>query len=881
MRRAVSWSARAAFAVTIFLLILAVLRWTPVYAEPPWDVRALPLFPPALLLAIVAALFGGECPARSARSLRPVILGLLVVAASLALVVRLRPPAGIPGVVFDPGGEVGRLPPGPVDVTGPDLRHLPAVRKWTFRWDGSLRAPETGTYRLWAAGRGELEVTLDGWPVLRGAGEPLRAGADVPITRGEHRIEVRHQRVGPGPRLKLGWTRPARDGRPHGRQEVIPPRFLGAETSSWLWRLTDALAFVLAALSAALAWLIPWDRARRLPSPAPISAKEVGFSLAGHAALVVLMSWPLVKDLAGSGVMDRPDGRLNAWIMAWDVQALLHQPARLFDAPIFHPLPDALAFSENLLVPAVLAAPAILLDGPVLGYNLVLLLSMILSGLGAQLLVRRASGDRLAAFVGGAVFAVGSHRWIRLAHLHAQVSIFLPFALLALDHFWERRTLRRALLVGLLLALQGLSSVYLGAITALALLSAVVAGAFGGLRGRDLLRLLAALGLAALLLAPVARPYLRMRSFQGVEWSLEYVAAYATTLESYAAGGTRLYGPLTQKHLDPERVQDTLFPGLLPLVLGVTGLASAPRRYRAVALLASAAAVVFSLGPQTGVYRFLHDEVVLVRGVRALSRFSLIPVLALAVLTGFALAGRRWLRLASLALFLAESSNAPIRYAAAAPPSPAARWLAGQEGAVAYLPLGERDTQAMLEGVAHFRPLVNGDSGFVPRPYARAMELLEGPVSPDALRLLRAVGVRHVVAREDGDLPLLARFGEERVYEVPPGEAAREVVRRAAHASLWGPEGIRLDLGQAGPVGSVAFEVGDGDWVSRPRVEVSQDGRRWQDMEAWASLADATLSLMKEPRRGLGEVRFGPAHARFLRLDARLPARAGVLWVGP
>src|SRR6185436_3671255 len=130
---------------------------------------------------------------------------------------------------------------------------------------------------------------------------------------------------------------------------------------------------------------------------------------------VALMSWPLVLHPATQGVTDRPDGRLNAWILAWDVHALAHAPTRLFDAPIFHPLPDSLAFSENLIVPALLGAPALAAGGPVLGYNVVLLLSLVASGLGTQLLARRFTDDRLAAFVAGAFFAVGPHRWIRLA----------------------------------------------------------------------------------------------------------------------------------------------------------------------------------------------------------------------------------------------------------------------------------------------------------------------------------------------------------------------------------------------------------------------------------------------------------------------------------
>jgi hypothetical protein len=859
---------RAAFALDVALLVLAVLRWGPVYAEPPFPVRALPLAGPAVALGALVALTGRERPSLS---WRPFLFALLGCAVAVALLVALRPAAGLPAEVSDSAAVVGWLPAGPVEVNGPRLRELPSVRRWTFRWAGPLRVDEAGTYRLWAAGRGRVEVSLDGRPALRAEGEELKSGADLGLSAGEHRLEVVLQRTGPGPRLRLGWSH-------RGRDEMIPPRRLGPPSWRLGWRLTDLLALLVAGLVGVLVFVAPWDRPRDLPTPSPITRREVGLSLVGHALLVALMSWPLVLDPAHTGVIDRPDGRLNAWILAWDVHALAHPPTRLFAAPIFHPLPDSLAFSENLVLPAVLSAPFQLLGGPVLGYNAVLLLSMVVSGLGAQLLVRRVSGDHFAAFVGGAMFAVGAHRWIRLAHLQAQVTIFLPFTLIALDRFWVKRTLRRALLVGVTVALQALSSIYLGAVTALAVCAAAATGLLAGLKARELVRLAAGGALAALLLVPVARPYLRMRSFYGVEWSMVDVASYATTLESYAAGGTRLYGPLGQRHLDPERVRDTLFPGLTVLVLGLIGLAAAPPRYRAVALVASSLAILVSLGPQTPVYRVLHENLVFVRGVRALSRFSLLPVLCLDVLAGIALSGRRHgLAVVALVLMLVESSNVPIRYATYAGPPEWARALVGRPGAVAVLPLGEGDTQAMLDGTAHFRPLVNGDSGFVPRPYTRTMELLQTPLGEDALRLMRAIGVSDVVARSDEALPLQARFAEERIYAVPAGPAAVPVSPGVPVPTLWSPEGITIDLGEARSIDRLAFELSEGDWRARPRLAVSVDTRTWTEVDATASLADATLSLMKDPRHGQGEVRFTPQMTRYLRLDRRLPARPGVL----
>lgn len=878
LSRLLSQGARLALSGVVFMLVMATLRLRPVFAQPFSDAPALPLFGAAALLAVVAGLLGQD---RRPVRLAPFALAWAASLAALSIVVALRPSQGLTLRIDSPEATTW-LPNRGLEIAGRDLRDFADPRKALLSWTGRIEAPSSGRYVMTARGRGRLVVRLDGRELLATEGDSLQASQAVGLTKGPHDLEVELRAHGPGLRLRLGWTRPGTFG--PWEDDVVPPRYLGEGRSRGWWPLTDLLALLFAAATAALVWVVPWNRPKPLPAPAPTTAGELGASALAYAVVLAVMSWPLVTDPARLGVTDRPDGRLNAWILAWDVHALTRTPGRLFDAPIFHPLPDALAFSENLVLPAVLSAPALWAGGPVLAYNFVLFLSLVVSGLGVQLLVRRASGDGLAAFVAGAVFAAGAHRWIRLAHLHAQVTLFLPFALLALDRFWERRTLQRALFVGLLLALQGLSSVYLGAITAAALAAAVGIAIVAGLRWGDLAKLALGGVLAASLLLPVTLPYLRMRSFQGVEFTASTVAEYATTLDSYAASGTRLYGGWTSRHIEPERVRDTLFPGLLALLLGLCGLARAPRRYAAVIVAASVLAVVVSLGPATGFYRFLHEHFVLVRGVRALSRFSLIPVLGLSVLAGFALAGRRWfVSLAALVLLMAESSNAPIEYGRYEPPSAAARWLAGREGAVAYLPLGERDTDAMLEGIAHFRPLVNGDSGFLPRPYDRAMELLnESPGSDEAQRFLRATGVSHVVMRSPAvGYPAVADLEGDTVGEVPKGPAAVVVEGGRPVPSLFEANGGTLvDLGVPTVVDRVSFEPDARPWVARPSVSTSLDGHAWEPAAAFASLADATLSLMRDPRHGRAEVRFAAREVRFVRLDARLPASPAAFRVG-
>jgi len=258
-------------------------------------------------------------------------------------------------------------------------------------------------------------------------------------------------------------------------------------------------------------------------------------------------------------------------------------------------------------------------------------------------------------------------------------------------------------------------------------------------------------------------------------------------------------------------------------------------------------------------------------------------VLALSVLAGLALSGRRRLAvLLALAAMAAESSNLPLRLERYERPSPAARWLAGRSGAVAHLPLSDDNTWHMLDGVAHWRPLVNGNSAFMPRPFDRALEMLAGPrLDAEGIRFLRGVGVTHVVAGEAEGLTVVADFGGERVFEVPPGPRAAPVDAGEPVPTLWTGAGALVDLGAPRRLSGLVFELADGPWVEAPRLQRSLDGQTWDDVAATASLADATLSLYRDPRRGRGALRFAPVDARFLRIGPEVPLRPGVLEILP
>ena len=153
-----------------------------------------------------------------------------------------------------------------------------------------------------------------------------------------------------------------------------------------------------------------------------------------YALLALAITHPLWLHLAEALPSDIGDPLLNTWIQAWDGHAFLTAPLHLFEANIYYPLPNTLAYSEHLASTALLAVPFQALSGePVVAYNLSLLLSFPLAGLGMYLLLYRWTRHPGAAFVAGLAFAFAPYRLAAISHVQLLTVQWLPFSLLALD----------------------------------------------------------------------------------------------------------------------------------------------------------------------------------------------------------------------------------------------------------------------------------------------------------------------------------------------------------------------------------------------------------------------------------------------------------------
>ena len=134
-------------------------------------------------------------------------------------------------------------------------------------------------------------------------------------------------------------------------------------------------------------------------------AREITLIASGFSIAALAATYPLIMHLGSVLPNDLGDPVLNAWILAWDADRLLHGLSGLWAAPMYFPYEATLAYSENLLGIAIFTAPLQWLTGnPVLVYNVAFLASFVLAGTGMYLLATSITGSRAAGLLAGIAF---------------------------------------------------------------------------------------------------------------------------------------------------------------------------------------------------------------------------------------------------------------------------------------------------------------------------------------------------------------------------------------------------------------------------------------------------------------------------------------------
>lgn len=657
--------------------------------------------------------------------------------------------------------------------------------------------------------------------------------------------------------------------------------------------------------------------------------------IAAFSLLTILMTWPLASR-AGDAIQDLGDPLYEIWSMRWTQHQLLTDPAHLWDGNILHPFPRTLLFAEPTLSTAILAWPVQLATGnDVLTYNIILLATFVVLGVGMALLVEELSANAGAGLLAGVLAAYTPYRFGHISHLNLLGYGWLPLALWALVRYARRRRRSDAVLGGLFLTIQFLTS---DTLAAMALGTVVLTLPFllwperHHLTPRFLGGLVLVLAIPLLAIVPVLSGRYEVNARYGFARDLDNVRQLSASPTTYLSVGPRNHfwrATLPQDYPSP------LFPGAvaalgaaLGLVLALT--ARGRSRWILYALTLAAVGVVLSLGPQTTVagktvtlpYRWLYDTVPGVALIRDTTRFGTVALLGIQLLAGLGFAAawaplrarlpQRLIRpigAAALAFLLGagllECRNEVGAVEVPRDPETVAvyDWLARQPpGAVMEFPANghwadlTQTSRQMYYSTRHWHPIVGGYTSFLPERYIAFLTRFHGgeaafsgagrtisEVSAANVGLLQDLDVRYVIIHrasgydwrrtlaEAQRLPELTRLGD---FGAATAYALDPGQRAPARFALAAPD---LAIAGGEVVAALIARNDNASSAVGPLDAPAVANASWQDAagrQVGATVAPVALSVLDPGLTGLPLRIAAPAHPGRYRLLLRYGALA-------
>lgn len=290
--------------------------------------------------------------------------------------------------------------------------------------------------------------------------------------------------------------------------------------------------------------------------------------------LTTVMTWPWITSLRNAAV-DPGDPYLISWILWWDYHQTFHDPIHLFNANIFYPLTKTLAFTENDYGIALLFFPLFALGvHPLTVNSIATFLGFALCGYGAYRLTRTLTGSSGAAWIAGIIFAFLPYRFHLLSQLHYVFSGWLPLQLEALVLFARVRSWKRAIWFAVAFTMNALSCLtwFMLALTPLVITTAFYILRFQLHRDRNFwLRGGVVMSAATVVLLPFLLPYYQVSKTYGFTWGRAVVEKNSATVRHWlmAEYRTRVWKGFGD---GVPGGNYRLFPGLLPILLGVAAV---------------------------------------------------------------------------------------------------------------------------------------------------------------------------------------------------------------------------------------------------------------------------------------------------------------------
>jgi hypothetical protein len=146
--------------------------------------------------------------------------------------------------------------------------------------------------------------------------------------------------------------------------------------------------------------------------------------------LGIYITFPLIFNLT-SVTTGYADELFIAWNHSWNIHSLISNPLNIFNANIYFPYNNSLAYSEPFFTSSIIALlPVIILNSPIAANNILFILSLTLVGFFTYLISFHLTKNNLASFLAGVLIIFSPAYLSELAHIQIMSIFFVIIALI-------------------------------------------------------------------------------------------------------------------------------------------------------------------------------------------------------------------------------------------------------------------------------------------------------------------------------------------------------------------------------------------------------------------------------------------------------------------
>jgi hypothetical protein len=533
------------------------------------------------------------------------------------------------------------------------------------------------------------------------------------------------------------------------------------------------------------------------------------------------MTWPLVLKM-GSHIMGQiGDNIYFIWQIDWFKRAIFELHTSPISVPILN-FPEGwnLAYTEFMPAQMGLALPFALMQNATFGFNMVLILTFILSGLGMYLWILKVTKNKVAGLVAGTIYAFVPYHVAHalIGHLNIMGIQWFPFYFMGLfDILIDReKNWKSALTAGIFLGLIALTSIYYIYMTLLTsaflvLIYLIFMGRKQIINRKFWLNILILGSTAAPMLVLGILPFINL-SNQGVmrEFLMDYSVKYSASVTDFFLPSTDhfLWGGWIGVHFDRSQwIEATLYVGVVSASLALLAFIVRKkidnRRFMWLSLIGGLFTFFLALGlnlywlnqpvsitfpgflqsllgresipvRMPGYYFYLY--IPFYAKMRVWMRFGIFTLLFLSSIAGLGadwiinkvvLKWRTALTLLILALVILDFYPGPYSSFSVVKGRPVDYWLADQsgDGGVAQFPFELQSSQEYIfYQSVNLKPFMGGlFNAYPPLQYLKIKDVMAAFPGKESVDLLMSLGVEYVLidARYYDDMESVLFSAEE------------------------------------------------------------------------------------------------------------------------